>query len=91
MSCSGSFILFPEIQPDMMAERSRKKAEIRMENIREDFEPVTDVRDVSSFVEHARESIRSVSHSSKSVVRRVTSFRVGMTSKSSHLKRPLPY
>ena len=72
------FILFPEIQPDMMAERSRKKAEIRIENIREDYEPVTEVRDVSSFVEHARESIRSVSHSTKSVVRRATAYRAGL-------------
>ena len=72
------FILFPEIQPDMMAERSRKKAEIHIENIREDYEPVVDARDVSLFVEHARESIRSVNHSTKSVVRRVSSYRVGL-------------
>ena len=70
------FILFPEIQPDMMAERSRKKAEIRSENIREDYEPVEDVRDVSTFFEHARESIRGMNHSTKSVIRRVASVRV---------------
>ena len=74
------FILFPEIQPDMMAERSRKKAELRSENIREDYEPVEDVRDVSTFVEHARESIRSISHSTKSVIRRVAGVRVGSSS-----------
>lgn len=74
------FILLPEIQPDMMAERSRKKAEIRIENIKEDYEPVTDIRDVSSFVEHARESIRMISHSTKSVVRRIASVRCGMMS-----------
>ena len=70
------FILFPEIQPDMMAERSRKKAEIRSENIRDDYEPVEDVRDVSTFFEHARESIRGINHSTKSVIRRVASVRV---------------
>ena len=74
------FILFPEIQSDMMAERSRKKAEIRMENIRDEFEPVDDIRDVSSFVEHARDSIRGVNHATKSVVRRATSLRVGFSS-----------
>lgn len=74
------FILFPEIQPDMMAERSRKKAELRSENIREDYEPVEDVRDVSAFVEHARESIRSINHSTKSVIRRVAGVRVGSSS-----------
>ena len=74
------FILFPEIQPDMMAERSRKKAELRSENIREDYEPAEDVRDVSTFVEHARESIRGINHSTKSMVRRVASVRVGSSS-----------
>jgi len=77
------FILFPEIQPDMMAERSRKKAEIRNENIREDYEPVEDIREVSTFVEHARDSIRGVNHSTKSVLRRATSIRVGSSSTSS--------
>ena len=95
------FILFPEIQPEMMAERSRKKAEIRAENIREDYEPVEDVREVSTFAEHARESIRGVNHSTKSVIRRSTSIRVGMSSLSalfhmpshlanSHQTSPLP-
>ena len=70
------FILFPEIQPHMMAERSRKKAEIRSENVREDYEPIEDVRDVSAFFEHARESIRGINHSTKSVIRRVASVRV---------------
>ena len=74
------FILFPEIQPDMMAERSRKKAELRSENIREDYEPVEDARDISTFVEHARESIRGINHSAKSVIRRVASVRVGSSS-----------
>lgn len=69
------FILFPEIQPEMMAERSRKKAEIRAENIKEQYEPIDDVKDVESFVSHARETIRGVNHSMKSVTRRVASVR----------------
>ena len=71
------FILFPEIQPDMMAERSRKKAEIRSENIREDYKPIEDVRDVESFVGYAREALRPVNHSTNSVLRRVTSVQNG--------------
>ena len=66
------FILFPEIQPEMMAERSRKKAEIRAENIRDEYEPIDDVKDVESFVGYARETLRPVNHSTKSVLRRVT-------------------
>ena len=67
------FILFPEIQPEMMAERSRKKAAIRIEKVKEEYDPIEDVKDVEVFVEHARESIRGVNHSTRSVVRRVTS------------------
>ena len=69
------FILAPEIQPEMMAERSMKKAEIRSEKVKEEYEPVDDIRDVESFVGHARESIRGVNHSTKSVIRRVNSVR----------------
>lgn len=69
------FILFPEIQPEMMAERSRKKAEIRAENIKEQYEPIDDVKDVESFVSHARETIRGVHHSMKNVTRRVANVR----------------
>ena len=69
------FILFPEIQPDMMAERSRKKAEIRAENIKDEYEPVEDVRDVELFVGHAREAIRGVDQSTKSILRRVANVR----------------
>lgn len=67
------FILFPEIQPDMMAERSRKKAEIRSENILDEYEPIEDIKDVESFVGYARETLRPVNHSTNSLIRRVTS------------------
>lgn len=69
------FILFPEIQPEMMAERSRKKAELRIENIKEQYEPVDEVQDVESFMGHARELIRGVNCSNKAVTRRVTKIR----------------
>ena len=69
------FILFPEIQSEMMEERSRKKAEVRAENIKEQYEPVDDVHDVESFVGHAREALRGVNHSTKSVTRRVNTVR----------------
>lgn len=69
------FVLFPEIQPDMMAERSKKKAELRGEKIKEDFKPVDDVREVEDFVSHARETIRGVNISTKGVTRRSISIR----------------
>lgn len=69
------FILVPEVQPEMMAERSLKKADIRAEKVKEEYQPISDVRDVELFVSHARESIRGVNHSTKSVIRRVNSIR----------------
>ena len=69
------FVLFPEIQPDMMADRSRRRIEIRPDNIREDFEPVADVRAVESFVAYARDSVRGVDQNLKSVVQRVSNTR----------------
>ena len=69
------FILVPEIQPEMMAERSLKKADIRAEKVKEEYGPVEDVRTVEQFVSHARDSIRGVNHSTKSVTRRVSSIR----------------
>ncbi|CAL8583389.1 hypothetical protein XPA_009013 [Xanthoria parietina] len=69
------FILFPEVQPEMMEERSRKKAETRAENIKEQYEPIEDVREVESFVGHAREALRGVNHSTKSITRRIANIR----------------
>ena len=69
------FILVPEIQPEMMAERSLKQSEIRTEKVKEEYTPLEDFRDVESFVTHARESIRAVNHSTKSVLRRVNNLR----------------
>ncbi|KAI4258563.1 MAG: hypothetical protein L6R42_005028, partial [Xanthoria sp. 1 TBL-2021] len=69
------FILFPEVQPEMMEERSRKKAETRAENIKEQYEPIEDVHEVESFVAHAREALRGVNHSTKSITRRVANIR----------------
>ncbi|KAL9627527.1 MAG: hypothetical protein Q9204_006502, partial [Flavoplaca sp. TL-2023a] len=69
------FILFPEVQPEMMEERSRKKAETRAENIKEQYEPIEDVREVESFVGHAREALRGVNHSTKTITRRVANIR----------------
>ena len=74
------FILFPEIQAEMMAERSRKKVEIRSENIRDEYEPIEDIREISTFVEHARDSIRGIDYSTKSVIRRTNSNQVGLSS-----------
>ncbi|MCJ1443410.1 MAG: hypothetical protein MMC23_003908 [Stictis urceolatum] len=69
------FIMIPDIQPDMLAERSLLKSFIRQEKIKEDYTPLADYRDVETFVTHARESVRAVNHSTKSSLRRVNNIR----------------
>jgi hypothetical protein len=70
------FFLVPDMDPTMLAERSRMKAETRAEMVRDEFDPITDVREVEVFVGHAKDSVRGVHHSTKSVLRRVTRLRL---------------
>ena len=69
----------PDIQADMMEERSKLKAETRVEKVREEYEPIDDLRDVEQFVDHARDMVRSVNYSTKSVARRANMVRVVTT------------
>lgn len=69
------FFLVPDIDPAMLAERSTRKAELLVERIREEYAPIYDVREVELFVQHARESVRSLHHASKSVLRRTNRLR----------------
>ena len=64
------FFLVPDIQAEMMEQRSQLKAEARMETVREEYEPIENVHDVEQFVDHARETIRGLNYSTKSVARR---------------------
>jgi hypothetical protein len=85
------FFLVPEIQQDLMIERSKKKAETRMEKVREDFQPVEDIRDVEVFVSYAKDSVRSITFSCRGVARRVNGVRttlLGMASIDLVLRTP---
>jgi hypothetical protein len=64
------FFLVPDLQPEMMEQRSQLKAETRAEKVREELEPLEDIREVEQFVDHARENVRGVNHSTKSLARR---------------------
>lgn len=64
------FFLVPELQLEAMEQRTKLKSETRVEKIREEYEPMEDVREVEQFVNHAREMVRSISYSTKSVTRR---------------------
>lgn len=66
------FFLVPDLQLDTMAERSRLKADALIEKIHDEYEPVEDLREVEQFVDYARDMVRSVQFSTKSVARRVS-------------------
>jgi hypothetical protein len=69
------FFLVPDIDTAMLSERSARKAELRIERLREEYEPIYDVREVELFVQHMRENIRALHHASKSVLRRTNKIR----------------
>lgn len=69
------FFLVPDIDSSMLAERSARKAELRVERLREEYLPIYDVREVELFVQHMRENIRSLHHAAKSVLRRTNKVR----------------
>lgn len=55
------FILVPDINPDMLAERAQRKAVIRVEKLREDYEPITDGgRTTRAFMDHAQNQVVKV-------------------------------
>lgn len=72
------FFLVPELQLDAMEARTKLKVEMKAEKIKDEYEPVEDVREVEQFANHAREMVRSVSYSTKSVARRANG--LGQTS-----------
>ncbi|KIW06976.1 uncharacterized protein PV09_02636 [Verruconis gallopava] len=73
------FFLVPDMDPAMLAERSRMKAETRAEMVKDEFDPITDVREVEVFIGHAKDSVRGVHHSTKSVLRRVNRLRLAQS------------
>lgn len=63
------FFLVPDLDPAQIAERSKRKAELRIEKLRDDYEPITDVTDVEMFVNHAHLQIRRLSNATRKLIR----------------------
>lgn len=63
------FFLVPEIDVEMLTERSKRKAEARVDNVKEDYDPVTDTIEVETFVEHARDQMRGMISTTKKLIR----------------------
>ncbi|PPJ54203.1 hypothetical protein CBER1_01068 [Cercospora berteroae] len=70
------FFLVPELDPEMLLERSKRKAEARVDNVKDDFEPISDTHEVENFVEHAREQIKGVASATKKVIRETNKYRM---------------
>lgn len=63
------FFLVPEMDPALLSERSKRKAEARVDNIKDDYEPVRDTQEVENFVEFVRDQMRGVIGSTKRTLR----------------------
>ncbi|CAK3986744.1 related to VPS9 domain [Lecanosticta acicola] len=63
------FFLVPEIDADMLTERSKLKAEARVENVKDDYEPVTDTQEVENFATFACQQFRGVTQNIRKTVR----------------------
>jgi hypothetical protein len=69
----------PDIQAEMMEQRSKLKAQARIETVRDEYEPISDVRDVEQFVNHARDMVRGVNLSIKKVARAANTVKISYT------------
>jgi hypothetical protein len=70
------FFLVPEIDGEMLLERSKRKAEARVDNLKDDYEPVTDTLEVSNFVAHAREQVKGVTGTTRRAIRTINQYRM---------------
>jgi ankyrin repeat protein len=87
------FFLVPDLQLDMMEQRSQLKAETRAEKVRDEMEPLEDVKEVEQFVEYAREMVHSLQFSARRVARGasvVGNVASGMCAPSPSPSLPLP-
>ncbi|RDW76357.1 putative VPS9 domain protein [Aspergillus mulundensis] len=66
------FILVPELQPQMMADRSHRKAQALSESILEDHDPITPegIREAEKFISHAQDMVRATHTHTLSLLRR---------------------
>ncbi|KAL4913590.1 hypothetical protein BDW62DRAFT_192304 [Aspergillus aurantiobrunneus] len=66
------FILVPELQPQMMADRSHRKAQVFAESIVEEHDPITGdgIREAEKFISHAQEMVRTTHNHTRTLLRR---------------------
>ncbi|KAL5341790.1 hypothetical protein BJX70DRAFT_26532 [Aspergillus crustosus] len=66
------FILVPELQPQMMVDRSQRKTQVLFESIFEEHEPITPegIRETEKFITHAQDVVRQGHNHTLSLLRR---------------------
>lgn len=69
------FFLVPEMLPEMMTDRSEKKAAVRAERVRDEYTPVVDVHDVDLFAQHAKTEVQRVHDATNALARRANRLR----------------
>lgn len=82
------FFLVPELHTDQLIDRCKRKAEIRIENIRDEYNPVEDIKEVEIFVAHAKDAVRSITYAFRSITRRASLIRFAVL--GMHLSAPNP-
>ncbi len=80
------FFLVPDIQAEQMEARSKLKAQARIETVRDEYEPISELRDAEQFVNHARDQVRGVNMSIKRVARTANLLKISYTGKIRSLK-----
>ncbi|KAK0319236.1 hypothetical protein LTR82_009653 [Friedmanniomyces endolithicus] len=72
------FFLVPELDSVMLTERSKRKAEARVDNLKDDFEPVLmdETQEVENFVAYAKDQVRGVTQATRKVIRAVNRHRM---------------
>jgi ankyrin repeat protein len=65
------FFLVPDIDPALLTDRTKRKAIARLENLKDDYEPLTDTHSVENFVAFARDQIKGVTGSVRRTLRTV--------------------
>ena len=69
------FFLVPDMQSGQMAERAKLKAQLLTDTINDEYEPLTDVKEVEQLVAHSRDMARNISKSSHLLIRRAHNLR----------------
>ncbi|KAL2872111.1 putative VPS9 domain protein [Aspergillus lucknowensis] len=66
------FILVPELQPQMMTDRSHRKAQVLSESIVEEQAPITPdgIREAEQFISHAQDMVRVTYTQTRTLLRR---------------------